>query len=234
MLGHGGVDAAGELPQLRERPADLVARRRTSCSAAGSARMPFWSILQLQRQRDEPLLGAVVQVPLQPPPLRLAAATTRSREPFSSSSRACDSAFSRSFLSAIPAAAVDRLDQLGLVAIQASYTSAATGGRPARRSPTARRRRRAGRDPRSPVGIHIGRVRRQPVRDDERRVAQRLRERRLQVPPAHVPSPTTLREAAAGEARPHQAGEERRRHRDERARREPEQCLRARARTRGR
>ena len=65
---HGRVDAAGELAQLGERLVELLhrARRASACAASGSlpalvARQP-----QLQAQRDEPLLRAVVQVALEP------------------------------------------------------------------------------------------------------------------------------------------------------------------------
>ena len=70
---------------------------------------------ELQRQRDEPLLGAVVQVALQAPALGMPASTIRAREACSSSRRARSSASRRSFSSASAAAAATARDQLGLL-----------------------------------------------------------------------------------------------------------------------
>ncbi len=72
---HSGVEAACELTQLLERELELLRRRVDQL-----ARRP-WIVVeprvrkpQLQRQRDESLLGAVVEVALEPAALRVALA----------------------------------------------------------------------------------------------------------------------------------------------------------------
>ena len=73
VLEHGGMDAARQLAQLRERQrrarrsrvVTQLLRRRVVADAA--LEQP-----QLQRDRDEPLLRAVVQVALEPPALGVA------------------------------------------------------------------------------------------------------------------------------------------------------------------
>ena len=68
------MDAARELAQLLERQARAPpARRPCSFSAAsGSLRSLAWARRMRQREGDEPLLGAVVQVALEPAALRRA------------------------------------------------------------------------------------------------------------------------------------------------------------------
>ena len=73
MLEHRGMEAARELPQLPERLGELVAcardhrlgRRRVAADVGLD--QP-----ELHGQRDQPLLSAVVQVALEPPPLGVA------------------------------------------------------------------------------------------------------------------------------------------------------------------
>ena len=62
------MDAARELAQLLQRVRQLLARARE----VGVVRMPARRQPQHQRERDEPLLRAVVQVALQPPALGVA------------------------------------------------------------------------------------------------------------------------------------------------------------------
>ena len=67
------MDAAGELTQLLERLRQLVAGGRDEC--LGRRRVAADVGLdqaELQREGDQPLLGAVVQVALEPPPFRVA------------------------------------------------------------------------------------------------------------------------------------------------------------------
>ena len=66
------MDPARQLAQLRERLGELVARLVTSSAAAGSSPDPVLQQPQLQRDRHEPLLRAVVQVALEPAALRVA------------------------------------------------------------------------------------------------------------------------------------------------------------------
>ena len=67
---HRGMEAAGELAQLLERERQLgggraeAARRRLRVAAEPRLREP-----ERERERDEPLLRAVVEVPLEAPPL---------------------------------------------------------------------------------------------------------------------------------------------------------------------
>ena len=65
---HRGVDAAGELAQLLQRVGELLA----GPLEVGVVGMAAGGQPQHQRQRDEPLLRAVVEVALQPPPLGVA------------------------------------------------------------------------------------------------------------------------------------------------------------------
>ena len=65
---HGGMDAARQLAQLLQGVRELVAGE-LEVAVLG---MPARRQPQHQRQRDEPLLRAVVQVALQPPPLGVA------------------------------------------------------------------------------------------------------------------------------------------------------------------
>ena len=58
-----GVDAASELPQLIERPAQLLASPLQLPRASGSPSI-FDAAPQTERERDEALLSAVVQVAL--------------------------------------------------------------------------------------------------------------------------------------------------------------------------
>jgi hypothetical protein len=66
MVERGRVHAARELAQLLERLRELAARAVTSCSAAAGRGGCRLDQPQLQRERDQPLLGAVVQVALEP------------------------------------------------------------------------------------------------------------------------------------------------------------------------
>ena len=72
MLEHRRVEAARELAQLAQRQRELVADRRHELLRRRVVADVALQEAQLQRDRDEPLLGAVVQVALEPPPLRVA------------------------------------------------------------------------------------------------------------------------------------------------------------------
>ena len=59
-----------ELPDLVERLADVLAERmQLHAGALGISHQVVLQELELDPERDEPLLRAVVQVPLQAPPL---------------------------------------------------------------------------------------------------------------------------------------------------------------------
>ena len=73
MFEHRRVDAARELAQLPERLGELVAGGRDQ--RLGRRRVAADVGLdqpELQGEGDQPLLGAVVQVALEPPPLGVA------------------------------------------------------------------------------------------------------------------------------------------------------------------
>ena len=71
---HRRVDAVRERPQLLERLVHLVLELAQALDAAlGIAPDDLLGQLELDPQRDEPLLGAVVQVALDPAPLVLGA-----------------------------------------------------------------------------------------------------------------------------------------------------------------
>ena len=73
VVERGRVDAARELAQLLERVGELVARgRRELLRLGGVAPDVGAEHPQLERERDEPLLGAVVQVALEPAALGVA------------------------------------------------------------------------------------------------------------------------------------------------------------------
>ena len=117
---------------------------------------------QLHRQRDQPDLGAVVQVPLQPLPFLPPGLQHPDPGPLELVSRARSSARSRPFSRAMPAAASDRVEELVLVLEGPSRTSAPPSARPSRSSTrTARslvrgRRRRRRRRPGRPSSPNSG------------------------------------------------------------------------------
>ena len=120
VLEHGRMHAAGELAQLLERRARAPRARRPCLllRRPGRARRRS-SSRSCERERDEPLLRAVVEVALEPPALGVAGLDEPGARPFSSSSRARSSTCSRAFSSAIAAAAA--------TASSSSGSSRATG-----------------------------------------------------------------------------------------------------------
>ena len=67
------MDAAGQLAQLLERVLELLASRgQVLAGTAGIGLEAPLDHAQLQRERHEPLLGAVVEIALQPPALGVA------------------------------------------------------------------------------------------------------------------------------------------------------------------
>ena len=143
-------------------------------------------------------------------------------------SRACDSTSSWAFSIAIAAAALTASSSSGSSSSEASCTSAAiwlAAALDRRDGPVvARLGQRHGLS----VRVGVGAVLRQPVRDDQLGVAERSAQRRLELGAAQrAERREEPREAAAREPRAQQAREERRGHGDERARREPQQRLRA-------
>ena len=63
---HGGVDAVGQVAQLAQRGAELLPRGGHEPLLLGPGREPSAERAELQRERHEPLLGAVVEVALEP------------------------------------------------------------------------------------------------------------------------------------------------------------------------
>jgi hypothetical protein len=67
----GRVDAARKLAQLLERARELTARLLQRAPCVGIVAEPPLEHPEVERERDQPLLGAVVQVALEPAPLAL-------------------------------------------------------------------------------------------------------------------------------------------------------------------
>ena len=123
------VDALAELAQLGQRVREGRPAPRDDRLRRGSGRRSSRALGEAERHRDrhEALLGAVVEVALDPPPLGVGRLDDPSRgRPRSSSSRARSSACRRSFSSASAGRG-------------ARPTPAAPGPRPARRRGQARR-----------------------------------------------------------------------------------------------
>ena len=177
---HGGIDAAGDVPQLGQRRRHLLLRppqpmpgRVVAGRVAEQA--------QLQRQRDQALLGAVVQVALQPLPLLPA----RLDHPLAGSVQILqpgpELGAQPPVLQGDPRRRGQRLDQLGLL-----LPGAVEG----------QRRHRLGVAVHHPYGLAVAQLRQrgrpallvgprvelgQPVGQTQRRVVQRAGERGLQV-----------------------------------------------------
>ena len=78
---HGRMKPARELAQLLERELQLLAERRKDCSCGrGILLQAFLGDPQLHGEGDEALLGAVVEIALEPPPLGQSGSTMRARE----------------------------------------------------------------------------------------------------------------------------------------------------------
>ena len=118
VVEHRRMDAARELAQLLRatRASSSLARRASSSAVDGSSRIRFCEEPQLQRDRDEPLLRAVVQVALEPPALGVAGRRRCARaRPAARRGGRCGSACRRSFSSAIAGRGGDGLDELRVV-----------------------------------------------------------------------------------------------------------------------
>ena len=72
MLEHRRVEAPSQLAELAQREGELVAARRHELLRRRVGADVALQQAQLQRDRDEALLGAVVEVALEPPPLGVA------------------------------------------------------------------------------------------------------------------------------------------------------------------
>ena len=105
---HGRKDSVGELSQLRDRDVELGLRDLQAGPALARCERRELRAEQAQRERerDEPLLRAVVQVALDAFALASPVSTIRVREARRSARRARTSAWRRSFSSARRAAAV--------------------------------------------------------------------------------------------------------------------------------
>ena len=224
------MDAARELAQLRERVRELVARGRHELLRGGVVADAVLQQPELQRDPDEALLRAVVQVALEPPPLRVAGRDDPLARGLQLDHPGLRLGVQVLVLERDRGRRGDGLHELRVVVerrVVDQRRDALAVAVDGRDRPVAARR---GQRDLLSRGVGVGLVLRQPVRHDELRIAERPRQRRLQVAAAHRAQPEEqLREAAAREPRPQQAGEEGQRDRDQRARREPQQHLRARA-----
>ena len=216
VLEHRRVHPARELAQLGQRLGELGARRRDQLRGVGVVADPVLQQAQLQRDRHQPLLRAVVQVALEPPALGVAGG---------------DDPLARCLQLVEPhvglgqeALVLERdgrrraggLEQLGILVERGVVDE--RGDLP----PVALDRRdgAAGTRGRGPLQRQL-----------QARIAERAPERRLQVRGARRPEPAEqVGEAAARQPRAQQPGQERQRHGHERAGRDPQQRLRARSR----
>ena len=179
------MDAAGELAQLRERVRELVARGRHELLRGRVVADPVLEQPELQRDPDEPLLGAVVQVALEPPPLRVAGRDDPLARGLQLDQPRLRLGVQVLVLERDRGRRGDRLDELrvvverGVVDQRRDALAVALDGRD---RPVA-----AGGGQRDCCsgGVGVGLVLRQPVRDDEPGIAERPRQRRLQVAGAH-------------------------------------------------
>ena len=185
---------------------------------------------QLQRERDEPLLGAVVQVALEPAALGVAGRDDALARRLHLGEPGLRLRQQTLVLERDRRGRAHRLDHLGIVVqrrVVDDRRHLATVVLDRRARPV-RRDRRHQHAPSARVGVSA-RVR-QPVGQHERRVAQRAPERRLQRLAAHPAQlAEELREPAAGQPRAQQPGEERRGHDEHEAVRDHDHELRARA-----
>ena len=174
------VDAARELAELRERRWSSLARARGPGRRRPDRRRAGAAPAEPQRQRDQPLLGAVVQVALQPPALAIDTSTSRAREVRARRhARGAQLRGARSRARAAAAAAArtrSSLPQRGLVDDRADALPSRSTSATAR--PDRARARSTGGPPRSRSGPP-----RRPVDELERRVAERVGEA---LPQAHA------------------------------------------------
>ena len=141
---HGGVDAPGNVPQLGQRRPYLVLGVAQACFEDRVGRRVVAEQAQLHREGDQPDLGAVVQVPLQPLPFLPSGFQDADPGPLELGSRARSSARSRPFSSAMAAAASTASSSSCSSSRDRSKVSAAIGS-PSRSSRrTARRSSAAG------------------------------------------------------------------------------------------
>ena len=80
------MQARRELAQLLQRRRQLLLRRGEQARLVGVGREVHGEEPELDRERDEPLLGAVVQVALEPPALGVAGADDARARPVAASS----------------------------------------------------------------------------------------------------------------------------------------------------
>ena len=212
------------LGQLGARaPRQLLGRRRVVADAAGRNRS--WIAT-----RDEPLLRAVVEVALEPPALGVAGRDDALARGLQLVEPGVGLGCSCSFSSAIAAAAETAstssrvVVERGVVRQRGDGLAVALDGDD---PPLARlRRQRDGVAPRVDVPAA-----RRDAGDDEPGIAERARERRLEVGAAHpAQAAHEIGEPRPGEPRAQQAGQEQRGDEAERGDREPQMQLRALAR----
>jgi hypothetical protein len=208
----GRVDAAGDVTQLVEREGDLLPESGQLFPHALVGRQFPLEQPQLQRQGDQPLLRAVVQVPLEPAALGL----RRLDHPRPRAVQLLQSGLQLGLQPAVlerdPRRRADAVQQLGFVAQRRVVQQ----GRHRLPGPLDHGRHEggagAGQLDRRPVAVGPRPPRRQPVGDDERRVAQRTRDQLLQVVRRAVAQPhDEVTDAGPGQPRVEEAREERER-----------------------
>ena len=219
------MDAAGQLAQLRQRLGQLRARgaheqlglRRVAADLPLDQR-------ELQRQRDQPLLGAVVQVALDAPPLRVGGRDDALARGLQLGQPRGDLGVQLPVLQRHPGRHPDRLDELGVVlerpvVDQHGHALPLAVDRRDRPPGVVGHRHRTSRSVDEAVAVR--------EREQQPGVAQHAGQRGLQLDRAdRAQVPEQVRDPRARQSRAQQAREERDRHRDQRARGDPEDELR--------
>jgi hypothetical protein len=174
---HGRVDPARELPQLLDGCRNVCARGVEELDSPGSRVEARGHQLQRDRERDQTLLGAVVEVALEPAPFgvtRLDDARTRGAELFEPGTKV---RLQTLVLERDPGRGGDRADQLRLVAertvVDERRHTDPVSLHERREPPVAVRGERN----RPAVDVHVRVVLRNPVGECERGIVKRPGER---------------------------------------------------------
>jgi hypothetical protein len=176
----GGMDSPSHVPQLLEREPDLTSGRIELLLELGLVRELLLEQAQPQRQRDQPLLRAVVEIPLEPLALLLSGfdhAGSRSLQLLEASPELRVQA---PVLERDAGGRADSIEQLVLVVERAVVDQGGDTN-----AVSVDRRRCAlvvvGQLDRTAVQIDVGAKVGQPVRERQRGIPQRLRQRVSQV-----------------------------------------------------
>ena len=211
------MQAAGQLAQLPERLRELAARLGDGGAGLGVVAQARLEHAQLEVQRDQALLGAVVEVALQAPPLALSGLEDARADGAQLVDAGQQLGLEPRVLDGDRGRRADGVQQLGLLAQRRVVHERGHG-----RAVAIDERRDAARVGRQlhrlAVEVGVGLVLGQPGREDERRVAQRAGQRVAQRARRRVGAQGEheLADGRAREARAQHVDEHGDRHRDER------------------